>query len=173
MAEAPDRFRIAPSVSWLSWEEGAPEVAGAALLGLDLESRVAPYLGFRLDGSRGRTEIVGADRSVDAIQWMAELAAVLRASFAPLERSGVVPFGVVGAGTVVHDPDADDLITRSQTAVSWGGGLEVDPGIHRNVAVRLEWRRSEVQLEEMFVPTERDATGRSANRLIGTLSWAF
>lgn len=188
LAEAPDQFRVAVSGSYLDWEEpeasGGQEIDGATAWGVDLATRVAPFLAFRFGGAVGGTEITGTDtdgarRTVDATQWLFEVAAVPRLAFGPLRDAGVVPFGVAGVGSVIHDPRTEEgefeppLVTRSQGALILGGGLEVEPDALGAFGARVEWRRAEVQLQNLFVSTDREGVGRGSNRFTGTLFLSF
>lgn len=169
MARAPADFAVAASVARASWKprRGASTVEDGLLAGGDLESRASRFLAFRLLFAYGSTRIAGPDGSASTRQYLAELSVVGRAAFGSLRRIGVVPFVDAGAGTLVHDPAAEELITRSQTVLSWGGGLDVALGADSPFGVRVEWRRAEVQMENLFVPRDREAVERAVDRVMG------
>lgn len=184
LAEAPDQFRVSLYGSYVGWEEpetsGGQEVDGAPAVGIDLGTRVASFLAFRFGGAVGGTEITGTGsdggrRTVDATQWLFEVVAVPRLAVGPLREAGVVPFGVAGLGSVVHDPRTGEgefeppLATRSQGSLILGGGVEVEPEAMGSFGARLEWRRAEVQLQNLFVSTDREGNGRSSSRFLGTI----
>lgn len=188
MADAPNQFRVSAAGGWVGWSEpdaaGEQRIAGAAAWGLDLETRVSRYVAFRLGAAYGRTTITGSDgdgptREVDANQLLLELVAETRLSLGTLRRAGVVPFGTVGLGSVVHDPSAEpgefdpSLATRSQGSVVYGGGVEVEPSAVESLGLRLEWRRADVRVQNLFVAAAREGTSRISNRLLGTLYWSF
>lgn len=188
VAGAPDQFRLSVIGAWVEWdapgEAGGQEIEGAAAWGLELETRVVRFLSFRFGGAFGGTEISGTDadgarRAVEAGQWVLELVAEPRLAVEPLREAGVVPFGVAGLGSVVHDPRTEEgefrtpLVTRSQGSVIYGGGLEVEPAAPGGFGARLELRRAEVRVQDLFVSTEREGTERSSSRLMGTVYLAF
>lgn len=187
-ADAPDQFRLSALGGWMDW--GAPDAAGEQAMeassawGLDLETRVHPLLAFRLGAAYGRTEITrtefgGPSRSVEANQIVLELVAEPRLAVGPLRETGVVPFGIVGLGSVIHDPDTEQgefepaLTTRSQGSVVYGGGLEVEPPALGDFGARVEWRRADVQVQNIFTPTSREGTSRTSDRIVGTVYWKF
>lgn len=188
MADAPDQFRVSSTAGWLDWDEpgaaGEKQVATGALWGLDLETRVSRWIGFRFGAAYGRTEITepdgsGTARTVDASQVVLELVAEPRLAVGPLQRAGVMPFAVVGVGSVVHDPRAGPgefdppLPSRSQGSLIYGGGLDVVPETLGSLGARLEWRRNDVQLQPTFAVTSREGTGRGASRFMGSVFWSF
>lgn len=172
MAEAPRSFHLGPSVSVVSWEDdGGPAYDDVTLWGIDVERLVASFLAVRLDGGYGRGEVTGGGRTVELNSYLAELALAIRPTVPPLARAGVAPYVVAGLGTVVHDPANEDLSTASQNALSWGLGVEVEP-LDR-FGARLEWRRYEVDLENLLDPADRTGTSRAADRLQLSLYWTF
>lgn len=188
MADAPNQFRASATAGWLAWDDpespGGKQVDTGALWGVDLETRVSRWVAFRFGGAYGRTAITGVDpegvtRTVDANQVVLELLAEPRLEVGPLTRAGVVPFGIVGAGSVVHDPSTGEgefepsLPSRSQGSLIYGGGVEVAPEALGDVGFRLEWRRTEVQLQPTFVVTSLEGTGRGASRFMGSIYWSF
>ncbi|GEM_PF-1933031 len=188
MADAPNQFRASVTAGLLAWDDpegsGGKQVDDGALWGLDLETRVSRWVSFRFGGAYGRTTITGPDESgttqtVDANQVVLELVAEPRLEVGPLRRAGVVPFGILGAGSVVHDPADQEgefdpsLPSRSQGALIYGGGVEVAPEALGSMGVRLEWRRSEVQLQPTFVVTSLEGSSRGAGRFMGSVYWSF
>lgn len=183
LVEVADQFRLSVTGSYVDWtapeDSRGQEIDGAGAWGLDLETRVARFLSFRFGGAYGTTEITGTGaegtrRTVDADQWLLEVVAEPRLAAGPLREAGVVPFGVVGAGSVVHDPKTAEgefdppLLTRSQGSLIYGGGLEVEPAALGRFGARLEFRRAEVQVQDLFVSTDREGDGRTANRFLVT-----
>lgn len=169
MARAPADFAVAPTLAWTIWDRhaGSAVVEDGLLAGADLGSRASRFLAFRLLLAYGSARISGPDGSATARQFLAELSAVGRAAFDPFRRFGVVPFVDAGVGTLAHDPVPEELITRSQTVLSWGAGADVALGRGSPFGLRVEWRRAEVQLENLFVTREREAVGRTVDRVMG------
>lgn len=171
-AGAPSPFHLGPTASVLLWEEtGGPAYEDATLWGLGVERRIASFLAVRLDGGYGRGEVTDGGRTVELNTYLAELALAVRPPVPPLARVGVTPYAVAGLGTVVHDPSDEDLATASQNSLSWGLGVEVEP-LDR-FGARLEWRRHEVDLEDLLDPTDRAGVRRGADRLQLSLYWTF
>lgn len=188
MADAPNQFRASVTAGWLAWDgpeaTGEKQVDTGALWGVDLETRVSRWVAFRFGAAYGRTAITGPDesgstRTVDANQVVLELLAEPRLEVGPLIRAGVVPFGIVGAGSVVHDASSPEgefdppLPSRSQGSLIYGGGVEVAPEAPGDVGLRLEWRRTEVQLQPTFVVTSLEGTARGADRFMGSIYLSF
>lgn len=174
-AEAPEPFRLGPSVGVLAWAEAGerPTLDDPTLWGVGVERLVTSFLAVRLDGGYGTAGVTSADgqRTVDANTYLAELALAVRAPALPLSPISVVPYAVGGLGTVVHDPSDDELATASQNALSYGLGVDVRPV--RRFGARLEWRRYSVDLENLFDPVDLTGSSRDADRFTAALYWAF
>lgn len=177
MARAPRQFRIAATAGGLIWEEreGENRVGDGGVFGLDVGRHVGPFVAFRLGMGAGRASIApAAGTEADptrATQYVADLVLVVRLAAGPLRRAGIVPFGDVGLAAIVHDPAAEDLGTKSQSAVAFGGGVEVD--LSAGFGARAEWRRYRASLEDTFEPTDRTGRDRSADRFFGSLYLRF
>ena len=174
MPEAPEQFRVGLTLGNLDWTEKAPlnAVEDGAVWGLEVETLVHPFLGFRFGVGRSRPEVrSGLDRaSVD--QYLVELLAGLRFPVGPLRRLELVPFLTGGYGSVVHAPDdRDDLITKNQSSYLLGGGVEYN-GLPE-VGVRGEWRRARIEFNDLFDPEDRGAAMREADRWILGVYWRF
>ena len=171
MAEAPLQFRLSGTGGVFLWgeEENVPRIDDLALFGLDIESRVVPALAFRLGVSYGRTSAADDTSSVDVNQWMIDLMAVGRLAVRPLVRAGVVPFGLVGLGSVILDPSGDDFRTRSQGAFSIGGGIDLEP--RGRWGGRVEFRHYSVSLEDVLDPLDRQGETLSANLILASIYW--
>jgi hypothetical protein len=178
MPTAPEQFRLSVTASALSWkdEAGRAQIDGGVLAGVDVESRAGSFLAFRLSGGYGSTTATAAGPPGDGIpevtdvnQYVIDLSAVLRLGLASLERAGVVPFGVAGLGAVVHDPAFEELVTKSQSAALFGGGVDFD--FSDDFGARAEWRRYIVDAETLFDPADRTGNDRHADRFIASLYW--
>lgn len=172
MAEAPEAFRLGPTVDALTWTEGAgPTPEDAGLWGLAVERLLDQVLAVRLGLAHGSGSVAGDGREVDVGTYLVDLSLLVRARLPSLADAGVVPFGAGGIGTVVHDPDDDDLSTASQNAFSYGLGVDVQ-ALDR-FGARVEWRRYAVNLENIFDPVDRGGSSRDADRFQVALYWAF
>ena len=173
MARAPRQFKISTSVGALLWgtEEERPDVEDGAIVGLEIERQVGHYIAFRVSGGFGRTTLTEDTAAVDVNQYLIDLAVVPRLALGPLRRAGVVPFGTVGIGTLVHDPEGDELVTKSQNALELGGGIDVD--FSKRLGGRLEWRHYIVDSENIFETTDRSGVTQTVERLSASLYWKF
>lgn len=172
MADAPEAYRLGPTASYLTWaEESDPTPDDGMLLGLDVERLLDSLLAVRLGLAHGSGSIAGDGQEGDVGTYVVDLSLVLRAPLSGLARAGVVPYAAGGIGTVVHDPAADSLSTASQNTLSYG--LGVDFRALDRFGARLEWRRHEVNLENVFDPVDRTGRPRAANRFQMSLYWAF
>jgi hypothetical protein len=179
MAKAPLQFRLSGTAGAFMWDrkEGVVEIDDLANFGIDIESRVVPAVAFRLGASYGSTRAFNDSASVGVNQWQFDVSIVGRMAFAPFSTVGLVPFGMVGAGTVAldprDDPDSpvdDDLVTRSQGAFSFGGGLYIEPERAR-WGGRVEYRFFRVSLEDPFNPVDRTGDTIGANALVASIFW--
>lgn len=178
MAKAPLQFRLSGTVGAFFWgeKEGVVDLDNLVNFGIDIESRPAPAVAFRLRGSYGRTKASVDTASVDVNQWEFGVDIVGRVAVAPFTKAGVVPFGLIGAGTIALDPrddppDPDDkLVTRSQGAFSFGGGIDIEPRGSR-WGGRVEYRRYSVSLEDPFNPVDRTGDTLGANLIMASIYW--
>ena len=178
MAKAPLQFRLSATAGYFLWgqKEGVVDLDDLVNFGIDIESRVVPAVAFRFGGSYGRTEASDDTASVAVNQWEFNVAFVGRMAVAPFTKVGVVPFGLVAAGTIALDPrddppDPDDkLVTRSQGAFSFGGGVDIEPRGTR-WGGRVEYRRYRVSLEDPFNPVDRSGDTIGANLIMASIFW--
>lgn len=166
-AEAPLQFEVGPTVSSATWEaaSGRPDIGNATMLGLSVESVLANYFGIRFDAAYGTPSFTGStpaggSESVDVHQYFVDVSLVARLGLPKLREIGVVPFATIGLGSVVHDPKPDSLTTRSQSAWEYGAGVDLPLTTH--LGARLEWRRADVSLEDLF-DDGTDRTGRTVS----------
>lgn len=171
LVEAPFQFRVGPSAGAMMWEEDTRRIDDAGLFGVDLESVVARFFGFRVAGSIGTTAMERGGERTDVIQYVAEVLLEGRIAVGPLREKGVVPFVAAGGGSVIHDPSESGLVTRSQSAFVWGAGVDV--GIADRLGLRAEWRRVTADLQDPFDPPDLEGSTRKADRLVGSLYWVF
>ncbi|MDT8340581.1 MAG: porin family protein [Longimicrobiales bacterium] len=177
MPEAPPRFSLLLGAGVWRWDAapaGTGSVDDATGLALELETRLTPWLAFRLGGGLAAPSIEGtgaeAGDRLDADQYHVEVDAVLRAPW-PLARWRVTPYMLGGVGSVIHDPDRDGLGTRNQSLWTVGAGAEWD-ALER-VGVRFDWRHAQVELGDIFDPLERDSATVGADRWSLGAYWRF
>lgn len=169
MAVAPKQFRLALTGGALAWDAapGRGSLGDGPLVGIDIERGIGSYLAFRLSGGFARTTAANDTASTEVNQYLLDLVASARLAVGPLGRAGVVPFGTIGLGSVVHDPELGELVTKSQSAVAFGAGLDADLG--STFGVRAEWRRYAVDAEDLFDPMDRTGEVRTADRFYGSV----
>ncbi len=178
MAKAPLQFRLSATVGAFLWgqKEGVADLDNLVNFGIDIESRVVPAIAFRFGGSYGRTAASNDTASVDVNQWEFGVYVVGRLAVAPFTTIGIVPFGLVGAGTIALDPrddppdPRDKLVTRAQGAFSFGGGIDIEPHSTR-WGGRVEYRRYRVSLEDPFNPVDRGGDSIGANLVMASIYW--
>lgn len=172
MAESPRQFHLSATMGALSWSDGpGPAVDGSALFGLDVERLLTPYASVRLAGAHGSTSATGPDGTAGVNVVLFELGVTGRVAVSSLRRAGVVPFVSAGIGSIVFDPEAEDLTTRSQNALSYGAGVEARP--MRRIGFRAEWKHYDARLENLFDPTDRTGSTRDADRFQASVFWTF
>jgi len=174
MADAPRQFRISFLGSGLLWEEGdetRPTPDDGSVWGVDVERILVPWLSTRLSGTVGTSSVPDQEGELDLIQYLTMLHLVGRVPVAPLRKRGIVPFGTVGVGALIQDPDREGLATKSQNAFSFGAGLEVQP--FERIGFRAEWRHLTVDLETLTETIDRTGENRDADRILGTVFLTF
>lgn len=172
LVDAPRPYRIGVTGSALLWEEAATRSpSDGSLWGLDVERTLFRYASVRLGAAYGTTTLENAGRSADADTYVLEVLVGPRLALPSLQEAGVVPFGTVGLGSVVHDPSPGGLVARSQNAFSWGGGVEWR--FLPRLGLRAEWRSYTADLENVFDPVDRTGESRDADRFQATLHWSF
>lgn len=171
MASSPRAFRVGVGLGLVTWSD-EPERAAleeALTAGVEVESRVLAWLGFRVGVAYGRTEAVQPGRRTGVAQYAVDLAAALHPPPSMLGGWPVAPFLATGVASVVQDPAADGLSTRSQGAFTYGGGVEWDPP--GRFGGRAEWRRYSVAAQDLFDPVDRTSTRRAAHRFAVSALW--
>ena len=173
MPDAPRQFELAARAAWQMWGDEADRGAidDAPLYGVSLERLLLPYLSIRMSGFYGPTSIADEDASTDVDQWVIDVGVLGRLPIDLLASAGVTPYAGVLGGAVVHDPSDPELITRSQTALGFGAGVEVE--VAERIGLHLDWRRLFVQLEDIFDPQNRDGAEARSDRIGGGIFWRF
>lgn len=173
MPGAPRQFKLSVGVGALSWQDaaGRGEIDSSLLYGLVIEQRLVEFLSLGAGAGYGSTRIAGADRVADLNQYTLELALQGRLAFGFLRDLGLVPLLALSYGAIVHDPKPRDLNTRSQTALGYGPGLDLDIG--SRFGLRVEWRHYSVSLQDVLTPEARAAVKTGADRIQAALSWRF
>lgn len=185
LVTAPEHFWIGPTAGFVGWESPAADgqtVEDVPMAGLEIGTRVSRYLGFRFSAEFGQPDLTGVDslgvrRGAESNQWLLEVSLQPRLAVGPWAEVGVVPYGTVGAGGLVHDPRGLPgdvrLLTRSQGFLMFGGGLTVEPPALQPFGFRAEWREMDVQLQPMFRPRVQEGDTRSAGGVRAGVYFVF
>lgn len=172
IAPAPLQFRLGLTGGALVWDQSRSRVPGDdAAWGIDVGRQLLRYLSVRLGVTYLPTRVEDPAGATDVHGYLLEVAAEPRLALPSLERIGIVPFGTIGAGSLVFDPRRSGLPTRSQNAFEVGGGLE--GRIAPRFGARAEFRAYTASLQTLFDPTDRSGATRHAQRLMVSLYWAF
>lgn len=173
MPDAPRQFKLAAALSVQTWGDaaGRGEVDDSWLYGVDVERLLVDFLSIRLSGAYGRGSVASAGAELDINQYVVDLALLGRLPIEPLVSAGVIPYGGVIGGSVVHDPVDRDLRTRSQTALGFGAGAEVR--LTDRLGLHVDWRHLFVELEDILSPESREAVQVEVDRASAGLFWRF
>lgn len=182
----PERaFALAATVGALRWDEEAPWEDGA-LAGLAIERALWRGIRGRAAFAFGGTTLAARPSDfppilppapgddVDAWVYSIDLQAVLGADFGPFRTAGIVPFAVGGVGSLVTNPSGDggvDLPTRSQTQVTYGGGVRARLGSRWEAVA--EATAATVRLADPYDATNNETTTIHNLRWEGRLQWVF
>lgn len=173
MPEAPKQFKLSGNIGALYWEETADrgDIDSDLIGGLEIERLLLGFVAVRAGGAYGKTALTHGDTTTDLAQYVLDFSFLGRAAFDPLNELGLVPFVSLTFGAVIHDPSREDLITRSQTALGYGAGLEL--GLTSRIGVQAEWRHYSVNLQDALAPEDRESAKVGANRIVAGFFWRF
>jgi opacity protein-like surface antigen len=176
----PDRpvhqFRLALGGGGFGWDEDAGLDDGG-FVQLDVERDVLDVLAFRAGLAYGTTEVATATDvegnpidPVDARLFLPEVAAVLQGAVGPFRDGPFIPYGMLGFGSLVTDPDVEGQNARSQNAFGWGVGGRLS--FAGRLGVRGELRRHLVKLEDPL-GSSRESRSEHTTRFGASLTYAF
>lgn len=165
-------FTLGLGVGSLLWDDDAP-YDDLTLASLTLERAVLRGVRGRAAMGYGETTLLLEDPA-DTRVLSLDLQVLLVADFGPFRTVGVEPYGLGGVGSLVVNPVGEDdreLPTRSQTQVSWGGGVLARLGSRWQA--RAEAVRSRVRLADPETAENGDTTGVHTLRWEGRIDWIF
>lgn len=173
MPTAPELFRVGVTGARLDWPSAGGErnvVDDHLAAGIEIEAVVTRWLGFRLGVTFGGTEIRSPSaEGTDVRHVLVEVMAAPRLAIDRLRDEGVTPWAEVGLGTLVHDPDDDALVSRNQNALVFGAGVDWDA--LGPLGVRAGWRRTRLELADVFDPEDRGSTEVWTSRVVVGAYW--
>lgn len=165
-------FTIGLGVGTLNWDDDAP-YDDLTLASLTLERAVMRGVRGRAAIGYGETTLL-LEEPADTRVLSLDLQVLLVADFGPFRTIGVAPYGLGGVGSLVVNPVGEDdrnLPTRSQTQVSWGGGVLARLGSRWQA--RAEAVRSRVRLADPESAENGETTGVHTLRWEGRIDWIF
>ncbi|MBA2564585.1 MAG: hypothetical protein H0V09_04090 [Gemmatimonadetes bacterium] len=187
------QYRVAGGLAAFAWDEDVPADDGP-VAGIDVERDLAPFLAVRAGLRYGTTEFralasvvddeTGEDgasgelatgEAVDTRLYLPELALLLQADLGPLRDTPLVPYAVLGFGSLITDPDREGLTTHSQNAFGYGLGARLRLG--GRLGARGEVERYLLKLEDVLGesddPANRDSRSVHNLRFGGSLTYAL
>lgn len=156
----------------LSWGDEAP-YDDHAMASLALERTLLRGLRGRAGIGYGETTLL-IEEPADTRVLSLDLQVVLLADFAPFRDLGVKPYALGGLGSLIVNPVGDggrDLPTRSQSQISWGGGIQAR--LRSRWEARGEAIRARVRLADPVDPQNGDTTPIHTLRWEGRIQWLF
>lgn len=170
---SPRAYALGAAVGSLEWDDPAP-YDDLFVAGLAVERRLWPGVRGRAAIAAGSTELLAVSPAVDVWVMTFDLQVVLAPELGPFRAIGVVPYGVAGVGSLVTNPTgdgADDLPTRSQSQLTYGGGVRVRLGERWEASG--EGTVGRVRLADPIEAEERESDPIHNTRWEGRLSWLF
>lgn len=165
-------FALGLGLGSLEWDDRGP-YDDLTLTSLTIERSLWPGIRGRAGIAAGKTDLQ-AEPTVDTWVTSIDLQIVLGAEFWPFQAVGVVPYGVGGVGTLITNPTgqgANDLVTRSQSQWTYGGGIRSRIGGQFEALVELT--TAGVRLADPLVPEERNTETIHNLRWEGRVNWRF
>jgi hypothetical protein len=142
---------------------------------LSIERILVRGIRGRLSMAAGKTTLHLEEVERDAWIMPFDLQVLLSPDFGPFRRLGVMPYAVVGFGTLVTNPSGDgpedELSTRSQSQWTYGGGIQAR--VRERFEARLEGTVAGVRLADPFTAELRETLTVHNHRWEGRVSWLF
>ena len=169
----PERnFALGLGIGVLGWDETAP-FDDLTLASIGIERRLWTGIRGRAAMGVGSTELV-AENPVDTNVYAFDLQVLVAPEFGPFRDLGVMPYGLVGLGSLVTDPDSDqdrEFPTRSQSQVTYGGGVAAR--LFERWEARGEVTAASLRLANPFEEENQDTNTIHNLRWEGRISWLF
>ena len=166
-------FAVGFGLGSLQWDEAAP-YEDTTLASVAIERRLWTGIRGRAAMGFGSTELAAEEGPVDTNVYSFDLHVLLAPDFGAVGDLGVMPYALLGVGSLVTDPSSEqgrDFATRSQSQVTYGGG--VTARLFERWEARGEVAASSLRLANPFEAEDRE-TGTIHNlRWEGRISWLF
>jgi hypothetical protein len=165
-------FALGVGLAALGWDDDAP-YDDLMLASLALERTVLRGVRGRAGVGYGETTLL-LDDPADTRILSLDLQVLLVADFGPFRAAGVEPYGLGGVGSLVVNPVGEEdrtLPTRSQTQITWGGGVLARLGSRWQA--RAEAVRARVQLADPENAENGETTRVHTLRWEGRIDWIF
>jgi len=165
-------YALGVGVAALGWDDDAP-YDDLMLASLALERTVMRGVRGRAGVGYGETTVL-LDDPADTRILSLDLQVLLVADFGPFRAAGVAPYGLGGIGSLVVNPVGEgdrELPTRSQTQLTWGGGVLARLGSRWQA--RAEAVRARVELADPENSENGDTTRVQTLRWEGRIDWVF
>lgn len=170
----PDRsYALGLGVGSLRWDDAAP-YDDLVLGSLTIERALWSGIRGRAGMGYGTTTLTAA-APIDTRIYAFDLQVLLSPAFGPLADSPVLPYGVVGVGSLVVDltdePPGFEGGTRSQSQVTYGGGVVAR--IVDRWEARVEATAASLRLADPLDIEESETRTVHNLRWEGRLGWIF
>jgi hypothetical protein len=166
-------FAVGLGLAALGWDDDAP-YDDLTLASLALERNLLRgLLRGRAGIGYGETTLLLEDPADTRVVSL-DLQVLLVADVDPLRSLGVEPYGLGGVGSLVVNPVGEEdreLPTRSQTQVTWGGGVLARLGSRWQA--RAEVVRARVRLADPENAENSETNGIHTLRWEGRIDWVF
>lgn len=173
--DAERSYAIGLGVAAFRWDERAP-YDDMALGSFTIERRLWSGIRGRAGLAAGMTDLAGssAGEPVATDVYLVDLQILAGPDFGVFREIGVLPYGLVGVGSLVTNPSSDgglDLPTRSQSQFTYGGGVMAR--VFARWEARAEVTRSNFRLADPFEGENVDTETIHNLRWEGRISWLF
>jgi hypothetical protein len=167
-------FAIGGWIGHYSWEESAP-YEDHAMGGVSIERLLWSGVRGRAAIGAGKTTLGLDDEDRDAWIMPFDLQVLLSPDFGPLRGFGVLPYGVLGFGSLVTNPSGvegeESLPTRAQSQWTYGGGIQARlPG---RLEARVEGSMAGIRFSDPVATEDRETQTIHNRRWEGRVSWLF
>lgn len=167
------QFSLEFGVAGMRWDEVAP-YEDTGLFEVAIERQLWRGIRGRASFALGKSAFLATEEPVDAWLYSIDLQGLFGLDFGPFRAAGVVPYALVGLGSLVTAPSgagSEDMVTQAQSRVSYGGGVGVR--ITSRWEASFEVQGASVRLADPFDATSRETVTVQNLRWEGKVGWVF